>query len=326
MTLHGFALLTVVFGLVLAALDLAFVAMAPLLLARLGKVPAARRPGAILLARFAPVLIALLVTFLSVAPAWWRFEPADAGEVVSLPLLFLAGLALLPLLQGVHRGARMFAKTRDRLLFWRGRGRRAGVEAPFEVVEVRSADLGLSVGGYLKPTIYASREVMTSLQPEELSAALAHEVSHASARDPLRLLGMASCPDFLQLLGLDREWRRAFQTACEFAADADATRGDPETALDLASALLKVARLRSPKPLNTEPLADMAVSSAFSSRLDLEARVSALANPAPPSPVRKPVLRPWMYAAIVFGLGAASIPAWEGIHILTEQVGRFLAP
>ena len=85
-----------------------------------------------------------------------------------MPLLACAGLALLPVLQGLYCGARMFVKTRDRLLLWRGRGRHAAcAQTPFEVVEVRSADLALCVGGYLKPTIYASSDVMTSLRSEE---------------------------------------------------------------------------------------------------------------------------------------------------------------
>ena len=124
------------------------------------------------------------------------------------------------------------------------------------------------------------QEVISSLEAEEFSAALLHEVSHASSRDPLRLLWMAACPDFLQVLGIDEAWRRAFSRACEFAADADAHRGSPEVALDLASALLKVARLRAVGPLALEGTLDVAVSSAFHSRVDLQARVEALASPA----------------------------------------------
>lgn len=327
MTLHGFLLLTVVFGLLLAALDLVLASLTPFLLGRLREVPPPRRPGALLLARFAPVGIAALVTLVAVVPAWWRFEPMDTGEAVSPSLLVLAGLALLPVLHGLRRGVSMFARTRDRLLLWRGRGRHAAcAHSPFEVVEVKGADLALCVGGYLKPTIYASRDVLTALEPPELSAALAHEASHARARDPLRLLGMASCPDFLHLLGLDRAWRSAFATACEFAADAGASRGNPEVALDLASALLKVARLRSFKPLNPDALLDVAVSSAFSSRVELAARVEALANPEATSVLPESRLRPWMFAAAMLALAAVSIPASAPIHAVIEQVGRLLAP
>ena len=325
MTLHGLALLCVMFGLLLATLDLGLAALTPFLLGRLRTFAPSRRATAILMVRFAPVLSAVALTLLVVVPSWWRFEPVETGETASMALLAFAGLALLPVLQGLYRGARMFVKTRDRLLLWRGRGRHAAcVQAPFEVVEVKSADLALCVGGYLQPTIYASTDVITLLEPEEFSAALAHEISHANARDPLRLLWMGSCPDYLQLFRLDHPWRRAFSTACEFAADAGASRGNPEVALDLASALLKVARLRSFKPLTAEALADVAVSSAFSSRVELEARVEALADP-PEAFSSASRLHPWVFAAALLALCAASTFAYESVHALTEDVGWFLS-
>jgi hypothetical protein len=52
--------------------------------------------------------------------------------------------------------------------------------SPFEVVEMKSDDLGLSVGGYRRPTIYASAEMTKSLNPAGLDAALAHEATRAA--------------------------------------------------------------------------------------------------------------------------------------------------
>ncbi len=323
MTLYGAAVLLVIFGALLAALDVLLLALTPWLLGRLTRRAPPRGTDAILLIRSAPVLTAAAAAVLVFLPAWWTHEPENTGETASALLLGLALLSALPLVQGLYRGARMFVKTRDRLLIWRGRGRNPPrVEAPFEVLEVTSEDLALCVGGYLRPTIYASADVMRSLEPEEFTAALAHEVSHATRRDPLRLLWLGSCPDFLRLFGLDGPWRLAFSRACEFAADAGASRGNPEVALDLASALLKVARLRTFRPLSAEALADVAVSSAFSTRVDLEARVQALANPRPEPTGFRP--RPWMFAAALLLLCAAGALASEHAHALTEEVGRFL--
>jgi Zn-dependent protease with chaperone function len=245
----------------------------------------------------------------------------------SLALLAVAFFAALPVLLGLHRAIRMFVKTRDRLLGWRDRGRNTSrVRVPFAVVEVKSVDLALCVGGYLRPTIYASTDVIRSLEPEELSAALAHEVSHAHARDPLRLLWMGSCPDFLSWFRMDDAWRKAFSVACEFAADAGASRGKPEVALDLASALLKVARLNTLEAASPLALLDVAVSSAFSSRVDLEARVEALANPPAEATAPGPLLRPWMFAAAVLLVSVTGALASEHVHAVSEAVGRFLAP
>ncbi|MBK5255001.1 MAG: M56 family metallopeptidase [Vicinamibacteria bacterium] len=327
MTLYGVCVLLVIFGLLMAFFDLALLGITKSLLRRISRLAARRRTSAILISRFAPAGLAATLTAFIFIPAWWRFEPKDPGEAASSMLMALALLAFLPILRGVHRAAGIFLRTRDRLLLWRRRGRQTCVlRGSIELVEVHSSDLALCVGGYLRPTIYASSAVMNSLEPEEFAAALAHEASHAEERDPLRFLWMGSCPDFLQLFGLDEIWRRAFSTACEFAADAGASDGDPEVALDLASALLKVARLSSFRPLPRRALSDVAVSSAFSSRVDLEARVKALTNPSPETAGDDVRFRPWMLAVTVLLMGVAGALASERVHGVSEAVGRFLAP
>jgi Peptidase family M48 len=326
MTFYGVAILLVVFSALLALFDGILLIATKALLKRLALLAPAQRANAILMCRFAPAGLSLLLLLGVFLPSWLRYEPANTGETASNLLTAVACLSLLPLLQGFHRGSRMFLRTRERLQRWRRHGRSAPMTAArFEVLEVKSQDLTLCVGGYLTPTIYASADLLSSLEPAEFSAALQHEVSHASARDPLRLLWMASCPDFLQLFGLDRSWRTAFSRACEFAADADAHRGRPEVALDLASALLKVARLSAVRSLAADTLADVAVSSAFLSRADLEARVHALASPAGAPSVVPSVARPWMFVAIALLLCGAGAIVSPQVHELTEEVGRLFA-
>lgn len=328
MTVYGLAVLSVLFGVGLALADALLLALTPALLRRAGDPGPAHRPAFIAAARFAPVVAALSLVGLVFLPAWLRHEPANSGETISLPLLAGALLSLLPVLAGLRRGISMFLRTRDRLRLWRGQSEPpSNALAPFEVVEVRSGDLSLCVGGYLRPTIYASTDVVRSLDPEEWRAALAHEVSHATARDPLRRLGMEACPDFLQLLGLDRPWTLAFARACEFAADARASEGRPEVALDLASALVKVARLQSLFPERAAGFVDVAVSPAFSSRADLQARIEALANP--PARVggeNRVSGAPFLFAAALIVMAGLGGVASEAVHELTEAAGRLLAP
>ena len=324
MTFYSACVLLVVFGGLLAAFDALLLVTSGPLLRRLNGVSSTRRPEAVLFARFLPMALALAATVCVFLPAWWMYEPAETGEAASAALVLAAAISLLPLALGGHRAMRIFLNTRDRVMGWRERGRHAAINhTPFEVVEVSGHDVSLCVGGYLTPTIYASKEVLDTLDPEELHAAMAHETSHAASRDPLRLLSMGACPDFLQMLGLDRPWRRAFSQACEFAADARASRGDRGVALDLASALVKVARLNV-APLRAEAM-DLAVSSAFHGRADLEARVQALANPAAPS-ARLPFSpRLWFGVALV-GLTVLGLSSAQRIHALTEMLGRALAP
>ncbi len=329
MTLYGLAVLMTVFGMVLLALDLLLLALTPRLLEALGRVSPDRRARAIMGVRFAPLGFTMVLILGVSVPAWLRHEPFNTGEAVSGPLLAVALLVLLPALQGARRGTRMFVKTRDRLRAWRYLSLRSSrTIAPFEVVEVRSDDLALCVGGYLKPTIYASTGVVRALKEAEFKAALAHEISHARARDPLRLLWMAACPDFLQIFGLDQAWRREFARACEFGADAGASGSDPERALDLASALLKVARLRTFRPLSPVAALDVAVSSAFSSQAELQERIEVLANPSRDVHAGSTVfaVRPWVLAAAVIAMVSAGAQVSNEAHHISEAVGRFLAP
>ncbi len=326
MTAYGAAILFVVFGVLLAALDSILLALTPRLLPRLSRLAPSVRTDAILLTRSLPLALAASTVALVFLPAWWRHEPDNTGESVSALLAFSALLSVLPILLGAGRGARMFLRTRDRLAFWRGRGRSHATRvSPFEIVEVRSRDLALCVGGYLRPTIYASTAVVNSLEPSELQAALAHEVSHAQSRDPLRLLFMGACPDFLRGFSLDAPWRQAFARACEFAADARAACGNQEVALDLASALLKVARLHRSHPLAGDAALDVGVLSAYSSPLDLKARVEALANPLAES-VSDRGTRKWTAGSALLLLAFLGAIASAEAHTLTEALGRFLAP
>ncbi len=323
---YAAAVLLVVFGALLATLNLLLLVLTPVLLSRLTRLAPARRTDAILFFRSLPLALATAAVLLIFLPAWWRHEPENTGETVSLTLLLLAVISAAPLFLGLARAARMFLRTRDCLLRWRRRGRSAGLlQSPFEVVAVPGRDVALCVGGYLRPTIYASADLMRSLDPAEFEAALAHEVSHATSRDPLRLLWMRSCPDFLQAFDLDGPWRSSFAQACEFTADALATRGNPEVALDLASALVKVARLRAVPAVIGEHGLEVAVSSAYSSPVDLRARVEALTRPdlAGSTPARWSLPVSLVCGLFLVVLGAA---ASERVHGVAESVGRFLAP
>ena len=267
--------LSIVFGLWLAAFDLTLLAISGFLQPRIIALPARVRATAIFVVRFTPLLLAGVVTLGVFLPAWWQHEPEKTGEALTLALIGAGLLAMAPVVEALRRGARMAARTQERLMVWRGRGQKSPLSAAsaFDVVEVSGDDLALCVGGYFKPTIFASTTATRSLNPREQRVALAHETSHAVSRDPLRLLMMEACPDFLHLFSLDASWRHAFASAAEFAADARASRGDRGAALDLASALVKVARLgvASPAP-------SLSVASMMGETAELQARVEALAT------------------------------------------------
>jgi Zn-dependent protease with chaperone function len=325
MTFYGVCVLAVVFGLLLAAFDLALFVAGSTLRARVERVAVERRTQTILFLRYLPVLLATATLLFVFVPAWVRFEPAETGEGASILLVAAALLALLPSIFGGHRALRVLRNTHDRLRRWTLDAIGSRSARGFEVLEVRRLEMGLCVGGYLRPAIYASRQVIDLLEPDELNAALAHETSHARAKDPLRILAMGACPDFLNLFGLDGAWRRQFARTCELAADADASRGNPHVALDLASALVKVARLREVK--SPVPLTDLAVAGVSESAADLEFRVRTLAgvDSGHGRAAERPLV-PRLLVAMAAVLAAGGYLVGSRVHDVTEYVGRFLAP
>jgi beta-lactamase regulating signal transducer with metallopeptidase domain len=99
------------------------------------------------------------------------------------------------------------------------------------------------VVGNVKPRLFIASKVLEALTKEELTAAIAHERGHLLARDNLKRLSLRACRDLLMLVPLGRSLDRAWAQAAEAAADEHAAREDPERALNLASALIKVAKM-----------------------------------------------------------------------------------
>lgn len=323
MSLFGLCLFAICGASFLALLNLGLHAAGPRLREITEGLKAQERATALFALRFAPVVGALVFCLFFLLPAWALHEPADSGEVASSRLVLAAALAFVPVLAGLLRGALMFERTRHRLRSWRLAGspsRRGDVR----LVSVDSEDLALCVGGYFRPAIYASSDLLSKLDADERDAALAHEAAHARALDPLRVLLMAACPDWLGLFKLDAEWRQAFARACEFAADRDAAGGSPARALDLASALLKVARLGAPGA-SAAALKGAALASAYSSGAELRARVEALAMDAPPAARARAMRLP---AISIPGFALTTLIAGfvlsGAVHEGVELIGRLL--
>ena len=69
-----------------AAFDGLLLIATPVLLERLSRVAPGRRPTAILLCRFIPAGLSLLLLAAVFLPAWLRYEPANTGEAASAGL------------------------------------------------------------------------------------------------------------------------------------------------------------------------------------------------------------------------------------------------
>jgi beta-lactamase regulating signal transducer with metallopeptidase domain len=177
----------------------------------------------------------------------------------------------------------------------------------------------LAVAGVFRPQLVISRRVMRGLSAEERDAALRHEQAHCVASDNLKRFLILLSPDLFPFVRTFGSLERAWSRFTEWAADDQATEGDPERALSLASALVRVAKMGS------KPNLGYLSCSLLGGDHDLSQRVERLLRPQKKS--RKPVRE---FIALLTGAGAlltsaiAVITLWPGslalVHRALEQL------
>ncbi len=103
----------------------------------------------------------------------------------------------------------------------------------------------IAVVGLLRPRLFIAHQLFDALDEAELLAALAHERGHLAARDNLKRAILRACRDVLTICPAGRTLDRAWSESAEGAADEHAACDSADTgaALDLAAALVKIARL-----------------------------------------------------------------------------------
>jgi Zn-dependent protease with chaperone function len=194
-----------------------------------------------------------------------------AGGVISIALL---SLPFLLALAGVGHGVRTQWRTRQML-----RRLHPRVE-PDQKLLIAADASGLSgrVGvvdcdelialtyGLARPRVLLSRGAVDALTPTELRAVLAHEATHVSRRDPLRLLVGEIASAALVVFPVVREFARHVLVATELAADRAAVATWGRRAL--AGGLLKF--IETPRHLAVPGLALESTN---------DARVAALLRP-----------------------------------------------
>ena len=308
--------LVVAVCLALASLTLAVAAGAAIgaVGARLMRTPAATRLGArtraSLLAqlRLAPLGL-LLPVGLVVQLAFWRFEPAQAGERVGPLLVGLAAMGALGVLLAVARLARASYATRLVRRHWREaatpaaipgwRGRAYRVDSAFPVV---------AVVGVWRPELFVASHVADACTPGEIAVVAAHEHAHVAARDNLTRAAFAATP----FVGPAADWlERAWAAAAEEAADLKARAGG--SGVTLAAALVKVTRLAAP----VEPRP--ALISALIGAGTLDGRVRRLLDPPP----RMGRAAWWVSLAGAAVLVAAASPVLRQVYQAAEFVVAF---
>lgn len=215
---------------------------------------AAARARLLFSLRILPAVLAFLTVSLLLVPAYLAYEPRHAAETVSFKLGLLAFLSATGIAVSIYRGIATNRATANLTADWLRRGK------PIQIpgIDIRSYEINhafplIGIVGFLRPRLFIASQVLEVLTPEEIAAAVAHENGHLTARDNLKRGLLQACRDALLIIPCGRLLDRSWSEASEEAADENAARQGNAVALDLASALVKIARIIPPGARPTMP-------------------------------------------------------------------------
>jgi Zn-dependent protease with chaperone function len=270
--------------------------------------------------RISPLVLSLFAVLAFCVPSYLWLEPEVTGERVGLVCMLIAllGVAVwVPALVrviGALRGTARYLHRCERL------GRKITVpgESSPALLLADKAPV-LAVAGVFRPQLLISRRVMRGLSAEQREAALRHERAHCAAGDNFKRFMILLAPDALPFVRTFRNLEGAWSKFTEWAADDQATEGDPQRALSLAAALVRVAKMGS------KPQLGYLSCSLVGGDQQLSERVERLLRPQtkPGKPVRE--LVPLLTSAgALTALAIAVMTLWPGslsvVHQALEQL------
>ncbi len=194
--------------------------------------------------RAGPPLLALISVALFLVPSYLGYEPYATTETVSKKLALLAIVSGVGVTLALWRALGSWFATRKLLREWLATAvpiKLSGTNIPtFRFVNKFPI---IAVVGTVRPRLFIAEHVLETLSQEELSAAIAHEGGHLRAHDNFKRSLLRASRDALMIVPCGRSLDTAWAEAAECAADEQAAQQSPETALNLASALVKIAKL-----------------------------------------------------------------------------------
>jgi Zn-dependent protease with chaperone function len=325
------------------ALLLAINATATMAAAGLGRVSkrllwscsARTRAEILFVMRLGPPVIAIVALAAFMIPSYLIYEPHKTEEFVSWKLGTLAALSAVGVALAIARGLRSWLATRSLLKQWLATSTPIQVDAiavPTFVVQ-HSFPI-IAVVGALRPRLFIAHQVLDSLSQEELAAAIAHECGHLAAHDNFKRSVMRISRAALLLIPCGRSLDRMWSDASESAADEHAAERSSLVALNLASALVRIAKMI---PKGQQQIMPASVSAFLSDDEDtprVKVRVRRLDELAATEPRQlvssAPLFRlmPWLVltALVVTGVSIESRPqVLAAVHTFLEQVVKLLS-
>jgi Zn-dependent protease with chaperone function len=307
-----------VFAVLSVVLELAVASQSGRVEARLAATSAARRARGLFLAAILPSSVAFGIVLLGVVPGFLAFEPRHDGEPAGALLLGLAALGAVQVGGGAWRGLRAWLLTRRVTRAWLATSER--IALPGTTIPAHLIEAGfpiVAVVGSLSPRLFVARRVLDACTRDEIAAMVAHETAHVRARDNLKRLALELCADPISFGRRVRRARSAWIVACEDAADDAAAARPGAKAVDLASALVKVARMA------PSPDAAFIPASALYRGEDVERRVRRLLGAVPAAEQARRL--PWVLLSVPGAFAALGIVPWlRGVHAIVEAAVQYL--
>lgn len=301
----------------------------------LWKCSARTRAEVLFVMRIGPPVIAIVAIAAFMIPSYLKYEPHSTDEFVSWKLGALAGLSAIGVGLAVWRGLRSWLATRSLLRKWLSSStpiELKGIRVPTFVLQ-HSFPL-IAVVGAIRPRLFIATHVFESLGEEELAAAIAHEYGHLNAGDNFKRSVMRISRAALLIIPCGRSLDRAWGEASESAADEYAAQESSLVALNLASALVRIARMIPKGQQQVMPAAVSAFLVGGEDAPGVKVRVRRLVELAATDPrllaSNASIVRflPWFVLSliVVFGVTIESRPqVLAAVHNFVEHVVAVLS-
>jgi len=301
----------------------------------LRKCSARTRAEILFVMRIAPPVIAIVALVAFMIPSYLIYEPHKTEEFVSWKLGTLAALSAIGVALAIYRGVRSWFATRSLLKQWLGSStpiQHDAISVPTFVVQHQFPII--AVVGALRPRLFIAHQVLESLSREELAAAIAHECGHLAAHDNFKRSVMRISRAALLLIPCGRSLDRQWSDASESAADEHAAQRSSLVALNLASALVRIAKMIPKGQRQIMPASVSAFLSCDEDTPGVKVRVRRLVELAASDPRQlvssAPLFRfmPWLVltAFVITGVSIESRPqVLAAVHLFLEQVVKLLS-
>lgn len=301
----------------------------------LAKCSARTRAEILFVMRIGPPVIAIVAITAFMIPSYLAYEPHASGEVVSWKLGALATLSAIGVGLAISRGLRSWLATRSLLKEWLASSTPVHIdEIAVPTFVLRHTFPIIAVVGAIRPRLFIADQVFASLSKEELAAAIAHEYGHLAAHDNFKRSVMRISRAALLLIPCGRSLDRAWSEASESAADEHAAQRSSLVALNLASALVRIAKMI---PKGQQQIMPASVSAFLAGNEDtprVRVRVKRLVELAATDRRQlvssAPVVRfmPWVVLTVLVAtsITVESRPqVLAAVHAFVEEVVKFLS-